>query len=237
VIAQARAAFVPIKLQSDQYADLAVSYGFSVLPATAILRPDGEIISRVQGYGDTTFFLGFLRDAVNRYGVAPKPARGRLALGGVCPVSLVDARRLVAGQPLQTAEYEGARYRFASAAALDAFRKAPERYVPVNGGRCPVASVDRGEFRDGSARCGVVFDGHLYLCATEDARARFFRSPDRYAHVDVTLRDACPHCWGIDGGIVPRRASTSLTRAARRPQASDAANVFIVRQASDAMSR
>src|SRR5436305_265207 len=75
----------------------------------------------------------------------------RLALAGFCPVSLVEGHRLVPGQQALTVSCNGLVYRFADERTRSVFRKQPERFVPVNGGHCPVTQVERGERRPGEA--------------------------------------------------------------------------------------
>lgn len=229
VVGYAHSAFVPVKLAADEYEQFALGFGLSCLPATVILRPNGEVVSRVQGYNTPDAFLTFLRDALNRAGGPTTAGTARqdagpprpTALGGYCPVSLVDAHRLRAGGQTTSVEFEGVIYRFADAQAREAFQKAPARYVPVDAGRCPVARVDLGEARAGSPRWGALYGGHLYLCGSEGDRARFLKHPDRYARVDLPLRDACPHCWALERGIVAARWSPTLARDGRLPVSSD----------------
>jgi len=225
--------FVPVKLRSDQYEELALGYGLSSLPATVIVRPGGEVVALSQGFLDAGAFAGFLRDSLARDGrtpaavlaaartaetpkVAPRPVTRALAMGGYCPVSLVEHHKLVAGSPAVTAERSGLTYRFAAASVRDAFVKSPEKYLPVNGGRCPVAQVDHGDARDGTPACGVLYDGHLFLCAGESDRKQFLKAPERYAQVDVADRGFCPHCLARDGLAVRGRPAFSLTRGVRR---------------------
>lgn len=52
-----------------------------------------------------------------------------LALGGNCPVSLVDAKKEVAGKPEFTAWHDGMRYQMAGREQLEAFQAAPEKYA------------------------------------------------------------------------------------------------------------
>ena len=52
------------------------------------------------------------------------------------------------------------------------FLESPERFIPLNAGRCPVGQVDRGESVAGNPRWGVLYQGPLYLCADGRKRAR-----------------------------------------------------------------
>lgn len=203
--------FIPVKLPSDGHEELALGYGLSSLPASVILRPGGEVVAKVQGYLDPETFVSFLHESLSREGRTPR----RLALEGYCPVSLVDDHRLEAGRPALMIDRDGEVYRFATSAGRDAFHRNPARYVPANGGRCPVAQVDRGEVRAGSPNWGLLYDGHLYLCADVAERMRFLKTPERYAHVNLAERGSCPHCWAMENWLVRTRPADSLARRRR----------------------
>ncbi len=223
IAGHARDRFVPVKLRSDVHEALALEYGLSGLPATVLLKPNGEVIAARQGFADAGAFRAFLEEALKRDGrpfrsppePAPRPGDG-LALAGYCPVSLVADHRLVPGRSEVTIAYQGRVYRFANALGLRLFQKQPERFIPVNSGDCPVAQVDRGESCAGDPRWGALYEGHLYLCADDASRKRFLRNPERYAHVDVADRGFCPHCWGKEKLVVRGRSPFSLSRAGRR---------------------
>ncbi len=226
VAGRASADFVPVKLRADEHEELALGFGLSCLPATVLVRPGGEVVASVQGYMDPETCLGFLQTTLAREGrtraatadrvrTAPASAAPRLGLDGRCPVSLVDAHRLVDGSAAWSVERDRVTYRFADAARLAAFEATPERYLPALGGRSPVSRVDRGEDRAGSPNWGVLYDGHLYLCGSAAERARFVRSPRRYARVDPVTLAACPHCWALERLIVRKDAELPLARDRR----------------------
>jgi YHS domain-containing protein len=246
----AEADFVPVKLRSDHHEELAIGFGLSGLPATVILRPTGEVVASAQGFLDPGSLTNVLRRALQRVGQWPATAvttaaRTALqasrehepALGGYCPVTLVDEHQLVAGKAAVSIEHDSRVYRFGSERALDRFKRQPERYVPVNGGRCPVAQVDRGDTRPGSPFWGVLYEGHLYLCGDEAGRQRFLRHPERYAHVDVADRGFCPHCMALDGLLVRGRSEVSLTRGGRRFLFPDPSHLEAFRGSDDTTRR
>ena len=136
----------------------------------------------------------------------------KLALSGYCPVSLVADRKLVAGRAEHTVQHQGKSYRLASAAMTDLFRKDPERYIPANGGDCPVAELDRGAARSGNPRWGVLYKGRLYLCASAEDRRRFLGEPERYAMVDVAEQGFCPHCLRDTGLLVRGDPKYAISR-------------------------
>jgi hypothetical protein len=82
-----------------------------------------------------------------------------------------------------------------------------------------VSQVDDGESRAGDPRYGVLFGGHLYLCADAERRLRFVEKPLRYARVNLPERGFCPHCWGrepLTRGIAQRlfRSESRLSLSA-----------------------
>jgi YHS domain-containing protein len=193
VIAAARERFVAVKLRSDEHEQLALSLGLSSLPSTVIVRPNGEVIDKWEGFGEPGEFLVFLEGTRARF---RGEAHYEVALGAHCPVSLVDRRRLIPGRSELVARRDGFEYRFADEAARRAFLAEPEKYVPANHGECPVRHVDAGSFQDGDPRWGVLYKGHLYLCADAADRVRFLKNPERYANLDADAKASCPHCWG-----------------------------------------
>ena len=221
--ATARESFIAVKLRADENEQLALAYGFSALPASLILNPRGEVVTLRQGFADALEFRGFLDDALKRMGRGPaaglvrtSTVRTRVALNGFCPVTLVEARKLARGQAEIREIHDGIEYRFATAAARTRFLLAPERYEPQNAGFSPVRQVDAGESKAGNARWGVIYAGHLYLCADGDERARFLSNPSRYARVGATDRANCPHCWGRDRLVARPSRRSLLNDAATR---------------------
>jgi YHS domain-containing protein len=223
VVAASGERFIPIKVRSDEYEQLALTLGLTVLPSTVIVKTSGEVIDKWEGYGEAGEFLGFLEETLIRDARLPRLRKPqdppRVALASYCPVSLVDKRRLILGQPGLVAQHGGSEYRFADEAARNAFLVKPEKYVPANGGDCPVRQVDRGRFQPGDPRCGVLYGGHLYLCADAVERDRFLKSPARYANIDLASRSACLHCWSDKSGqqTAQTKGQPASTTAARRP--------------------
>jgi YHS domain-containing protein len=244
IVRQARLSFVPVKLRVDVHEAVALQLGLRGLPATIILKPSGEEVARHEGYLDADAFHAFLQDALSRLGRNPpadperteRPARG-VALGGCCPVSLVRDHRLIPGLASLTVNHEGQVYRFADAEARETFQKTPEPFIPVNGGRCPVAQVDDGEARSGEPGWSVLYLGHLYLCGSEESQRRFIKQPERYARVDVADLGFCPHCWAREGLLVRGLPRYSLTRDGRRYFFPDRSHLEAFRAETDVSRR
>ena len=96
------------------------------------------------------------------------------------------------------------------------FRRDPERFVPVNNGNCPVTQVELGKQQPGNPNFGVLYQGRLYLCATDADRKQFFSSPARYAAVDVAEQGLCPHCLAESGELIRGDPRYDLTQGGRR---------------------
>ena len=120
------------------------------------------------------------------------------------------------GQTEYTVTHEGRLYRFASILTFNLFRRDPERYVPVNNGNCPVVQIERGVREPGDPRYGALYQGRLFLCASDADRKRFLAEPARYAVVDVAEQGFCPHCLAQDGTLVRGDPQYDLNRNGRR---------------------
>ena len=85
-----------------------------------------------------------------------------LALDGYDPVAYFTENKPVKGTREFTFEFEGATYRFASAAHRERFTKEPAKYVPQYGAFCAWA-VSRGYTADTDPLAWRIVDGKLYL--------------------------------------------------------------------------
>jgi YHS domain-containing protein len=92
-----------------------------------------------------------------------------LAVGGYDVVAYFTEGRPVVGQVAHEAEWNGARWRFASAAHRDRFRKEPARYAPRYGGYCAYA-VSRGYTAKVAPDAWRIVDGGLYLNYSRDVQ-------------------------------------------------------------------
>jgi hypothetical protein len=108
-----------------------------------------------------------------------------LAAGGHDVVAYFTEGRPVEGSPAFTHRWKDATWRFASAAARDAFAAAPERYAPSYGGHCSWAA-SQGYRASGDPRQWRIVDGRLFF--NYDARVHrtwlgdppgFIRAADR----------------------------------------------------------
>ncbi len=230
--AASRRSFIAVKLRADEHEQLALAYGFSALPASLILNPKGEVVTLRQGFADVEEFGGFLDDALRRMGrdsaagvVQVAGLKLPTALGGYCPVTLVETRKLVPGRASIREVRDGVAYHFASDEARTRFLLTPERFEPQNAGFSPVRQVDAGESKRGDPRWGVIYAGHLYLCSDAEERRRFMSKPGRYARVGAVDRADCPHCRGRDR-LLARTGRRSLLNDAATRLASPLLDMF-----------
>lgn len=86
----------------------------------------------------------------------------RLALHGFDSVAYFTQNKAVKGSPNFQFEWNGAVWRFASAANRDAFATRPETYAPQFGGYCAWA-VSRNYTADVDAEAFTIANGKLYL--------------------------------------------------------------------------
>ena len=143
-------------------------FGLTGIPATIVLNPAGQVVAKHEGYVDAATFHAFLEKALLRSGArlgrSPRACRGprpasrnraagedravepRIALDGFCPISLVEGiLRLIPGQQSLSVSHDGLSTGSPTRTCGAAPETARRGILPVNGGRCPVTQVDRGE--------------------------------------------------------------------------------------------
>lgn len=123
----------------------------------------------------TTATLGVL--LVGRLAFAEPPinvTRGNTAIGGYDPVAYFTNGRAVPGHAKYEFEWQGARWRFASAEHRDLFVANPRKYAPQYGGYCAWA-VSRGYTADIDPEAWYLHEGRLYLNYSTSVRARWLR--------------------------------------------------------------
>ncbi|MDP6344517.1 MAG: YHS domain-containing (seleno)protein [Alphaproteobacteria bacterium] len=84
------------------------------------------------------------------------------AIGGFDPVAYFTMGKPVKGSGDFTAEWQGATWRFVSAANRDAFIAGPEKYAPQYGGYCAYA-VSQGYTASIEPEAWHLVNGKLYL--------------------------------------------------------------------------
>lgn len=94
------------------------------------------------------------------------------ALEGFCPVSLLQTEQWVRGDPRYPVTYHGKTYLLSSQEKVHEFLADPRRFTPVLDGNDPVA-MRGGRQIGGLADFCLVYEGRLYMFASEDAMNEF----------------------------------------------------------------
>lgn len=122
----------------------------------------------------------------------PRPARASsvnaedgVAVRGTDVVAYVTEGRAVPGSPAFTQMWQGATWRFASAANRDRFAADPARYAPAYGGFCSYA-VSEGYTAPIDPNAWRIVDGRLFLNYDRSVQRRWERDiPGRIARADA----------------------------------------------------
>jgi hypothetical protein len=120
-----------------------------------------------------------------RAGEPPVFAEGGAAINGYDPVAYFTEGRPVPGAEAIALDWNGASWRFASAANRDAFAADPERFAPQYGGYCAYA-VANGYTARTDPDAFTVHDGKLYLNFNRRIRSRWERDiPGNVSRADA----------------------------------------------------
>ena len=99
----------------------------------------------------------------------------------------------------------------------DRFRKDPERYIPANGGDCPVTAAGSRGRQARRPPLGRALPGPAVPLRQRRRPAPLPRAtPSDYAMVDVAEQGFCPHCLGETGLLVRGDPKFAVTRDGRR---------------------
>lgn len=113
-------------------------------------------------------------------GVAPiYMFSGALALKGYDAVAYFNDGNAVEGSEQFTNEWNGAKWRFASASNRDVFSSDPQKYAPQYGGYCAWA-VGHGYTAKGDPEAWKIVDGKLYLNYSKDVQAKWVQDIPAY---------------------------------------------------------
>jgi len=102
-----------------------------------------------------------------------------VAIKGYDPVAFFTDKMPVKGIPEYEYEWRGARWRFASTAHREEFRRGLEKYAPGYGGYCAYA-VRQGKTADIDPEAWTVFEGKLYLNLKKDVQALWEKNMREY---------------------------------------------------------
>jgi hypothetical protein len=121
--------------------------------------------------------------------------RTGFALSGFDPVAYFLNAAAVPGLPAYELVHEGAVWRFASAANLEAFREAPQIYTPRFGG-FDASSVADGRVVDADPHRFAVIGSQLYFFHSDASRRRFL--------AEAALRKQAQERWPSVATLVAR---------------------------------
>lgn len=119
--------------------------------------------------------LGLGAIAAPAYAAQPAtytPFASNVAVSGYDPVAYFTAGKPTKGDEKITVTYNGAVYRFASAANRDAFNASPTKYVPQYGGYCAWA-VGHGYTAKADPTAWKIVNGKLYLNYNADIQKKW----------------------------------------------------------------
>jgi YHS domain-containing protein len=128
--------------------------------------------------------LFFTAGPAERDAFLADPALFIPALGGDCPVSLVDSGQHVRGSIFHAAQYRDRFYLMADAERKAAFAADPSRYANVDvaaGGDCVVTLAEENRRQPGFAEYAAWHAGKLYRFAGPDEKEKFLAAPEKYA--------------------------------------------------------
>lgn len=101
------------------------------------------------------------------------------AVGGYDAVAYHTQGEAVPGDPSITLEHEGATWRFATEESRAAFQANPDAYAPEYGGHCAWATA-QGYLAQGDPEIWRIFDGRLFLNASQGVNRRWLRNVDEF---------------------------------------------------------
>lgn len=120
-------------------------------------------------------------DSTTEPALLPAPdAQPKLAFRGICLVSMLDTGAIVDGHAEFTSTHCGRIVRFASAEFKARFDHAPEKYWPMQDGRCVVSARDEDCDREGDPEIAAVYRNRLWFFADDDHRKAFAADSKSY---------------------------------------------------------
>jgi len=116
------------------------------------------------------------------------------ALGGNCPVCLVETAKIVLASDKHAVTFDRQVYYFPSDKEKGMFAANPAKYVPALGGDCVVCRVNMGVRMPGKAEFAVIHDKRAYLFPSAKERDVFKEDPKKYEAADVAEGGYCSVC-------------------------------------------
>jgi len=103
-----------------------------------------------------------------------------VALGGHCPVCMIERAEMAPGKKTEEAVYNGKRYLFSTPENRKRFLESPTKFLPAAGGDCVVSLVDRGKRVPGDVKFPAMFEERVYFLSDKPSREKFLKAPDAY---------------------------------------------------------
>jgi YHS domain-containing protein len=141
-----------------------------------------------------------------------------VALGGNCPVCVIEMKKWMKGDTRFSAQYDGKTYLFPGEEQRMMFLNNPAKYVPALGGDCTVCLAEMKKQVPGSIRFASLHRGRLYLFPGEEQRNMFLKNPDKYADVDLAAQGNCTVCRVEMNELVPGKPEFTVIHRGRRYQ-------------------
>lgn len=104
-----------------------------------------------------------------------------VALGGYCPVELIQGGRWLQGDPRWTVVHEGHIYRLSGPTQRQQFLANPEAFAPAYSGNDPVLAVDQHRMVPGQTTYCATYNNRLYTFSNAGTQAQFNQNPQQYA--------------------------------------------------------
>ena len=104
-----------------------------------------------------------------------------VALGGYCPVELLQNGQWIRGDLRWTVVHNGRIYRFSGAEQRQQFLADPQSFAPANFGMDPVLSLEEHRGVEGQVTYCATYNGRLYMFSSAATQSKFNLQPERYA--------------------------------------------------------
>ncbi len=116
------------------------------------------------------------------------------ALGGNCPVCLVEMGKVVPGSDKHAVTFDRQVYHFPSDKEKGIFVANPAKYAPALGGDCIVCRVNMGVRIPGKVEYAVIHDSRAFLFPSAKERDVFRADPKKYENAALGIGGYCSVC-------------------------------------------
>lgn len=186
--------FIPLKIDGDKNKELAQMLGVRSFPTMVIMSPKMKVLTTVKGYRTAkqltaTLDSICLASADHQNDTTRHPAHSAStstsqtrfsSFGDHCPVTSFHSQNLIKGNRAFSLQFRGFEIRFASAEAMEQFRKTPQRYWPIIDGHCVVSAVEEDLLRKGNWAHGVSYADRVWFFSSKERMEKFAAQPMSY---------------------------------------------------------